>query len=593
MIKYKIKSSKGITLTSLAIAVVVLIILSNVIIYQVGDNLKLVKLKELQNDIDLLRDKISFYDTQNGTIPAKLPYPNIKHLKDAGIISETIDKEEFLVIDLSALDNLTLSRGKDYEQVQTFTSLSEEQAKNYTDLYIISKASHNIFYVAGVTVDDETFYTDYSAKDIDQASVNLRYVEGVKIPDEFYYVTGTKEMGILIQNSDNTKKYRWQVIQNPITQIPEGKQIENNQIEDFIISVNRNHGYYESLTNNELMYLPIDNWSPVYDKETIYQDKNGDSASIPQNFQVSIATGQNTIDEGLVVKDQSGNEWVWIEVPKDIYQNEEYNEGNEPTSSEDYEKIETILQKYASFYREENYEDIFSSTEQHGFQNTEQYNNYKNAMLKSVYEKGGFYIGRYEAGTLLARDVNSGVEDTPVVQKDKYPYNFVTCLQAQTLANQLTTPGKTCSLMFGIQWDLVLKFIETKAGRTTTQLNSNSGTWGNYQDVAFDLVKGQYNEEPDAKNIWHEIINLTYNKTNEKGVLLTTGSTNRNSTLNIYDLAGNVYEWTLEYTNGEYGPSVIRGGNYNSSGNATTASFRLNYYLSTPDKGLGFRPALW
>lgn len=592
MIKNKVKSSKGITLTTLSIAVIILILLSNIIIYQVKENLKLVKLKEMQNDIDNLRNKISLYDTQHGTIPAKLPYPHINHLKEAGIISEAIDKEEFLVIDLSALDSLTLSRGKDYEQVKTFTSLSEEQAKNYTDLYIISKASHNIFYVAGINVDGEIFYTDYTAKEIDRASVNLRYVEGIKIPDDFYYVTGTKNMGILIQNSDKTKRYRWQVIENQITQIPEGKQLEDSLKEDFIKSVNANHGYYESLTNNEIMYLPLENWSPVYDKEAVYQDKNGDTAYIPQDFQVSLVTGQNTIDEGLVVKDSNGNEWIWIEVPKNIYQKEEYNEGNEPIHSEDYEKIETILQKYTNSYREENYEDIFFSTEQHGFQTSEQYDNYKNAMLKSVFEKGGFYIGRYEAGNLIARDANSGLEDIPVIQKNMYPYNFVTCLQAQTLANQLSTSGKSCSLMFGIQWDLVLKFIESKTAKSQSQLNTNSDTWGNYQDVSFDLVKGHYNEEPNTKNTWKQITN--FNKTNDKGILLTTGSTDRNSTLNIYDLAGNVYEWTLEYSSiSEYGPSVIRGGNYNSSGNATTSAFRLDYYLSTPDKGLGFRPALW
>ena len=86
MIKKKIKSEKGVTLVSLAIAVTVLVILSNIIIYNVRENLKIGKLTEMQNDIENLRDKIFLYYAQNGKIPAKVVYPNINHLKVAGLI---------------------------------------------------------------------------------------------------------------------------------------------------------------------------------------------------------------------------------------------------------------------------------------------------------------------------------------------------------------------------------------------------------------------------------------------------------------------------------------------------------------------------
>lgn len=55
-----------------------------------------------------------------------------------------------------------------------------------------------------------------------------------------------------------------------------------------------------------------------------------------------------------------------------------------------------------------------------------------------------------------------------------YPYTYVTCSQAQTLASKLST-GKsyTSSLMFGVQWDLVLKHIETKIG--SSNLTTSDG----------------------------------------------------------------------------------------------------------------------
>lgn len=61
MIKYKLKDGKGVSLVSLTIAVIVLMILANIIVYNAKDNLKIGKLKEMQNDISNLRDKISSY----------------------------------------------------------------------------------------------------------------------------------------------------------------------------------------------------------------------------------------------------------------------------------------------------------------------------------------------------------------------------------------------------------------------------------------------------------------------------------------------------------------------------------------------------
>ena len=307
----------------------------------------------------------------------------------------------------------------------------------------------------------------------------------------------------------------------------------------------------------------------------------------------------NDLNTGVTIKDSNGNEWVWIEVPKSIYTNTEYNGGTAPTSSEDYEKIESVMIEYAKDYREANYEDTWYSEAQHGFKTATDYESHKNSMLKSVYENGGFYIGKYEVG--IKEDTNRfygedyqtehPIEQTPVIQEDKYVYNWVRCNQAQELSESLATGGRTSSLMFGIQWDLVLKHIENKQGKTNEELKNKSTDWGNYLDAKFDITKGQYSEN---KGETYRPVTGTYSKQQNADVLLTTGATNRNGTLNIYDLAGNMFEWTLEqYTLDAGYPCTVCGGYCNNGGNDNPASDQTYNSSIRSTCYYGFRPALW
>ncbi len=579
MINTKMKSIRGISLISLVITTIVLIILANVIIYNVRDNLRLGKLENMQNDIENLRDKISSYYTQNGKIPATLQYTNFSHI---GVISQAVDTGDFLVIDLSALENLTLNYGKDFEKVKSLESLTPEDAKNYTDLYIINETSHNIFYVAGITVDNETYYTDYTSESIDSVSVDLRYVDGVKIPDGFYYVEGTKDTGIIIKSNDNNEyEYKWIVENDEIETIPENVAMNTNEEEDFIKSVNAYKGYYQNMHDSSVMYLGLNNWSPQYKVEGTYKDKNGDTAYIPMGFSVSETPRENTIHEGLVVKDSNDNEWVWIEVPKTIY--------TTATSSEDYENIEKDMQTYASTYMDSDYTDTWYNG--CGIATQTEYNNLKNTMLKSVYEKGGFYIGRYEAGTVTARTANSDTLTRAVIQQSVYPYNYITCSDAQAASRDLVTGGKTSSLMFGIQWDLVLKFIETKGGKTQSELKTDSTQWGNYANSTFNITRGQYTTNPSITNSW---ITVDGNYQKNSALLTTAGMTNTNSTLNIYDLAGNVAEWTLEQNTADTNlPCSFRGGHYANTDNNNSCSYRTGYPNLDASDYIGFRPTFY
>lgn len=216
MIKKFLKGQKGISLITLTIAVMVILVLTNVIILNVTDNLRIEKLKALQTDISNLRDKVSNYYAKFGTIPiVDVEYKNINNIKSAGLISEVNDSGRFYVIDLDKIENLTLNYGRDYEKITP--SSTDTEINSYTDIYIINSTSHNIFYVKGVKIDNDWYYTDYLAEDIDLAPINLKYIDNVRIPEGFYYVDGKKDTGIIIsdvegddiQNSKKGNQYVW------------------------------------------------------------------------------------------------------------------------------------------------------------------------------------------------------------------------------------------------------------------------------------------------------------------------------------------------------------------------------------------------
>ena len=76
-------------------------------------------------------------------------------------------------------------------------------------------------------------------------------------------------------------------------------------------------------------------------------------------------------------------------------------------------------------------------------------------------------------------------------------------------------------------------------------------------------------------------------------VLLSTGAVEDNSKMNIYDLAGNVWEWTLEKSNDSDDPCAVRGGYFIGAGSSFSANKRDSRSTATNSYNFGFRPALY
>ncbi len=567
----KLKNSKGITLVTLIVTIIVLLIVSNVTIYSVKNNLGIEKLKNMQNDIENLSDKISAYYNQYGTLPIiDGEYTNINEIETAELIDKNVDKGNFYIIDLSALENLTLTYGKDFKNIK-----NTSDKNTLKDIYIINETSHNIFYVKGIKSDGEMYYTNYTADQVDKEAVDIKYIDNIKVPDRYTYIGKTENNEIQIKDNEGNI-YIWTNVNEIITSVPEGININTNETEKFINSVNAYKGYYKN--NNSVVYIPLDEkWSTKGDGEFKYKDKTGKTITIPSGFCVSQVKGEDEISKGLVIKNNNTDDrYVWVEVPKTIYDTAQ--------SEKDYENIEKDMQEYASEYRDGSSSDNWYNG--CGISDSTEYINLKNKMLKSVYEKGGFWISQYEIGA----DTTVTSEDTsrvPRSKADKYPYNYVTCAQAQQLATNMNSNDLTSSLLFGIQWDLTLKFIEKNGEITKNQITSDSTSWGNYQNSNFTIYKGKYSNDTgknytDVNNYY----SISHTGTGEY-TLLTTGATKRNSKLNIFDLAGNLCEYTLENSEQK---SVIRGGTYTEAGNSSSAFSRNT---ASDNSIIGFRVSLY
>ena len=303
---------------------------------------------------------------------------------------------------------------------------------------------------------------------------------------------------------------------------------------------------------------------------------------------------------GLVIKEKAtGSEYVWVEVPRTtaVYPEEKLNITE--FTDEEYTNIETYLHTYTNDYRNgTSYSDTWDDAtndpdeayKSDWYQSESDYNTSKKKMLKSVYQNGGFWVGRYEAGIEENRTASGTATTIPLSKENLYPYTCVTRTQAKKLAEQVESGSYTSSLMFGVQWDLILKYIETKNATTQDNLKKDSTTIGNYYDNLWNITNTNAKYSTDnGKNFTA----CPYEKKSDASVLLTTGADTSFSLMNIYDIAGNVWEWTLEKASDTYAPCALRGGLCNNNGSIFPASYRFNGITSDSSYSIGFRLSLY
>ena len=316
--------------------------------------------------------------------------------------------------------------------------------------------------------------------------------------------------------------------------------------------------------------------------------------SVPAGFAPTKIEGEDSIDEGLVITDGYGNEYVWVEVPKTIYTDTKYNTNGIPSSEDEWEKIRDCLKAYTSDYSDSDCKD----TNTDGTTYSDHYIN----MLKSVYTNGGFWIGRYEAGLENGKSFRTSYvkiddSDKSVTKQNMYPYTNITRDEAQTLAERMNYDGVTSSLIYGVQWDLILKFIASKGEATLDDLKTNSSNIGNYYNAQRILARGKYASRFNLAQ-WNDY-NIDLENCVQGGktmaripVLITTGASDDTKKCNIFDIAGNVKEWTREFCDGDL-PCVLRGGSCYDGSNYPALSRSCWHLNGGSYDNFGFRLGLW
>ena len=175
--------------------------------------------------------------------------------------------------------------------------------------------------------------------------------------------------------------------------------------------------------------------------------------------------------------------------------------------------------------------------------------------LKSVRKYGGFYISRY--------NISRGKKGKLQSVKGVRPWVGINFDDVKKVASTIEDNEAVKShLTFGAEYDSVLEwFIKTKV-KTLAEIAKDSTEWGNYWDTE-----------------------------NSPRKVVETGSREEWCANNIYDFAGNVYEWTQEKNKSLY--RVIRGGNYRDSGCSYPVAYRCYCDPFVDYNYTGFRVTLY
>ena len=322
---------------------------------------------------------------------------------------------------------------------------------------------------------------------------------------------------------------------------------------------------------------PTENWDLTKVDPVQSTDTTPVTVPVPKGYTASKVTGETTVEDGFVIyegeeevndtnKDTAQttrNQFVWVPVanPSEMYGTDStgkkwgkvYSFSSSGITAENWTEQDGVMSiTSATSYREPDvvtdYDGSDATGDSSDFTSTignmtgeefkAQLETEFNSMIASVEKYGGFYIGRYETGNLK--------EAEAVVVKNNSDINNQTWYTMYNKSKGVAANSNvTTSMIWGCQWDAVMRWMYNSGDAEKKIYTYDSTGKGNYKDTN--------GNQP-----------------------IPTGSNDAYAVNNIYDMAGNVRDWTIEADNA--GDRVNRGGYYYVNASGLPASNRDSFY---------------
>ena len=284
-------------------------------------------------------------------------------------------------------------------------------------------------------------------------------------------------------------------------------------------------------------------------------DKNGAKIIVPAGFKV-VNTDDLIVEKGIIVEDSKGNQYVWIPCTIEDSKSQLQFKRTEWDVEVDGADNSRASKDELTLTCPENYSDNGLT-----YAVVNEIVTQVKAEKDSVRRNGGYYIGRYEVG-----DENG----TAVIKADQTPMANIIWSTAYSKAKGIGGgPGATTYLCSSYAWDTAINFIQ------------NNG-FPNYAKARED----SYNENWFDKNVKDSTGKII--KAANKAERLSTGKTTPKC--NIYDMGGNVSEFTTEVMPSTSEPEVLHGG---ACYDTFSAGQRYDGGMSNAHSYLGIRATLF
>ena len=525
----KIKQEKGVTLAILVVMIIILLILASVGVTSWNQTIEYSAFNEFTAELQVIQSKVNELNQNKNTD-----------------IGTEISENQKNILDIAEIRNIIFKNKTTDEEItkikKGFRYCSKEWIKQNLELdsikrdYLINVEKRYVISCTGFEYKNKTYYM---SEQLENGQYNVEYNNKNSSTGSFEVITQKEENRWKVEISNiqydgyvNNWQVKYKLSTNDFWQT--SNELTFYVTEQGYYDIKVVHGDKIELETNKTLIgdLIADNVNKVVNekKNAELLDENGNKIVVPAGFKiVSDDTTNNaqTVEQGIVVEDEKENQYVWIPCTTEESETKlqykrtewEVEDDNETKASKDELTLENSIcsdDDIANGLTTERKKEIVEQVKKEKL---------------SISKYGGYYIGRYEVGNK---------DNTAVIKAEQEPYTDIVWYQAYELAKEIGGgKGATTYLCSSYAWDTAINFIQ----------NNGFPYYAESRD-------GSYNEN------WIDMT-VTWNggsKLAGTAERLLTGQTT--AKCNIFDMGGNVLEFTTEVIPNTSEPVVLHGGNY-------------------------------